>query len=175
MAVKRFFQIRPLTFLLLLLWIAGCGPKLQGPSSDIVVQLDPADFNTVLEIVDVSDPTKPVKVSSTSLPSKPEYYNGITVWKQFVLATTTYGVHLLDVANPATPRLLWNLPIATLSGKSVIFKDYAFFPTRKGLHILDLNNPLKPQWVFHAGSKEAEIRSHLINLKIKGNYLIFVQ
>ena len=170
MGVKRFFQIHPLAFLLLSLWIAGCGARLQDPSSDTEVLLDNTDFNTVLEIVDVSEPTKQVKVSSTSLPSKPEYYSSITVWKQFVLATTAYGVHLLDVANPATPRLLWNLPIATLSGKAVIFKDYAFFPTLKGLYVLDLKNPLEPQWAFHAGHKGEEIRSHLIDLKIKGNY-----
>lgn len=122
----------PLTFLFLRLWITGCRPKLQGPSSDIVVELGTIDFNTVLEVVDISEPTKPVKVSETALPSKPEYYSSITVWKQFVLITTAYGVHFLDVANPATPRLLWNLPIATLSGEAVIFKDYAFFSTRKG-------------------------------------------
>ena len=171
MGVKRFFQIHPLAFLLLSLWIAGCGARLQDPSSDTEVLLDNTDFNTVLEIVDVSEPTKQVKVSSTSLPSKPEYYSSITVWKQFVLATTAYGVHLLDAANPVAPRLLWNFPIATLSGKAVIFKDYAFFPTLKGLYVLDLKNPLEPQWVFHAGHKGAEIRSHLIDLKIKGNYV----
>ena len=171
MAVKRFFQIRPLAFLFLLFLIAGCGPTLQAPNSEPASLLDIADFNTVLEVVDVSDPTKPVKVSETALPSKPEYYSSITAWKQFVLVTTAYGVHLLDVANPAAPRLLWNLPIETLSGEALISKGSAFFPTRKGLYVLDLKNPLEPQWVFHAAHQGAEIRSHLINLKIKGNYV----
>ena len=157
------------TFLLFAVWLAGCGTKLQVPISDTGTRLDTADFNTVLEIVDVSEPTKPIRVSSISLPSKPEYYSSISVWKQFVLATTAYGVHLLDAANPAAPKLLWNLPLETLSGKTVIYDDYAFSPTRKGLYVLHLKNPLEPQWVFHAG-KKGFFRSHLIDLEIRGSH-----
>ena len=176
MGVARLFQIIglitlfcPLVLLLLSFWIVGCGPNLQDPISGIGASLDVADFPSVLEIVDVSNPAKPVKVSSTSLPSKPFYGSSITVWKQFVLATTAYGLHFLDVANPAAPRLLWNLPLGSLSGKAAFFKDHAFFPTRNGLYILQLKNPLDPQWVFHAGHKE-NLHSPLLDLKIKGNY-----
>ena len=149
--------------------MVGCGPNLQAPISGIGAKLDVADYNSVLEIVDVSNPAKPVKVSSTSLPSKPFYGSSITVWRQFVLATTAYGVHLLDVANPAAPRLLWNLPLGSLPGKAAIFKDHAFFPTHEGLYALQLENPLDPQWVFQAGHK-GNLHSPLLDLKIKGNY-----
>ena len=157
------------TFLLFAVWLAGCGTNLQVPISDTGSPLDIADFNTVLEIVDVSEPTKPVRMSSISLPSKPEYYSSISLWKQFVLATTAYGVHFLDAANPAAPKLLWNLPLETLSGKTVIYDDYAFFPTRNGLYVLHLKNALEPQWIFHAGKKEF-FRSHLIDLEIRGSH-----
>ncbi len=170
MGVTRIFQIIglvtsfcSLVLLSLFLWTVGCGPNLQDPISDTGASLDVADFSSVLEIVDVSDPAKPVKVSSTSLRSKPFYGSSITVWKQFVLATTSYGVHFLDAANPSAPRLLWNLPLGSLSGKPGVFKDYAFFPTHKGLHVLHLKNPINPQWVFQAGTP-------LVDLKIKGNY-----
>ncbi len=159
----------PLVFLLLSLWTIGCAPEIQVPIPEIELTLDIADSSSVLEIVDVSDPTKPLKVSSTSLPSKPEYYSSISVWRKFALATTAYGVHFLDVANPSAPKLLWNLPLDTISGKTVIFKDYAFFPTQKGLYVLHLKNPLDPQWVFHAGHK-GNLHTHLFDLKIKGNY-----
>ncbi len=156
-------------FPLFLVCVNSCGSNLQSPISDTGAWLAVADFNTVLEIVDVSDPTKPIRVSSVYLPSKPEYYSSITVWKQFVLATTAYGVHLLDVMNPAAPTLLWNLPLETVSGKAAVYDDYAFFPTRNGLYVLHLKNPLKPNWVFHAG-KKGHIRSHLIDLEIRGNH-----
>ena len=151
------------------LWPSGCGPYVQAPISDIGANLDADEFCSVLEIVDVSNPAKPVRVSSISLPSKPFYGSSITVWKQFVLATTSYGIHLLDTANPATPRLLWNLPCGSLSGKAAMFKDHAFFPTHKGLYVLQLKNPLDPQWVFHAGHK-GNLHSPLLDLRIKGNY-----
>lgn len=157
------------TFLLIAVWLAGCGTKLQVPISDTGTRLDTADFNTVLEIVDVSEPAKPIRLSSISLPSKPEYYSSISVWKQFVLATTAYGVHFVDAANPAAPKLLWNLPLETLSGKTVIYDDYVFFPTRNGLYVLHLKNPLEPQWVFHTG-KKGFFRSHLIDLEIRGSH-----
>ena len=156
-------------FPLFLAWITGCGSNLQAPISNTRARLNVADFNTVLEIVDVSEPTKPIRVSSIYLPSKPEYYSSITVWKQFVLATTAYGVHLLDVTNPAAPTLLWNLPLETVSGKAVVYDDYAFFPTRNGLYVLHLKNPLEPQWVYHA-EHEGNVRSHLIDLKTNGHY-----
>ena len=155
--------------LLLLLWTAGCGPHVQAPISAIAANLDVADFCSVMEIIDVSNPAKPVKVSSISLPSKPEYYSSIAVWKQYVLATTAYGVHLLDAANPSAPKLLWNLPLDIISGKFAVFKDYVFFPTQKGLFVLYLKNPFDPQWVFYTGHKENP-DSHLLDLKIKGNY-----
>ena len=152
MGVTRIFQIIglvtsfcPLVLLSLFLWTVGCGPNLQDPISDIGASLDVADFNSVLEIVDVSDPVKPLKVSSISLPSKPFYGSSITVWKQFVLVTTSYGVHFLDAANPSAPKLLWNLPLDTISGKPAVFKDYAYLPTQDGLYVLHLGNPLNPQ------------------------------
>ena len=170
MGVTRVFQIISLitlfcslALLLLSLWIVGCGPNLHAPISNIGTSLDVADYCSVLEIVDVSNPANPVKVSSISLPSIPFYGSSITVWKQFVLVTTSYGIHFLDATNPAAPRLLWNLPFGALSGKAAIFKDHAFFPTHKGLHVLHLKNPINPQWVFQAGTP-------LVDLKIKGNY-----
>lgn len=160
--------LHPLGFLLLLLWPIGCSPNLN--SQDTISNTGTeADLSSVLAVVDISDPTKPVKVSSTFLPSKPDYYSSVIVWKQFVLVTTAYGVHLLDMEKPAAPKLLWNLPLATLSGKAVIFKDYAFFPTQNGLNVLHLKNPLEPQWMFPTGRK-GNLRSHLIDLKIKGDY-----
>ena len=160
---------RPLAFLLLLLWISGCGPNLKVPLYATGVLLDIPDFNTVLEIVDVADPANPIRMSSISLPSRPEHYSSITVWKHFVLATTAYGIHFIDVVNPLAPRLLWNLPLATLSGNVVMFTDFAFVPTRNGLYVLYIKSPMEPKWVFHTGHKE-NIRSHLIDLKIRGNY-----
>ena len=159
----------PLVSLLLSLWTAGCAPEIQVPIPEIELTLDIADSGSVLEIVDVSDPKKPLIVSSTSLPSIPKRCSSITIWKQFALTTTAYGVHFLDVENPSVPKLLWNLPLDTISGKTGIFKDYAFFPTQKGLYVLRLKNPLDPQWVFHAGHK-GNLRSRLLDLKIKGNY-----
>ena len=176
MGVARLFQIiclitlsYSLVLLLLSLWIIGCAPEVQVPIPEIELTLDIADSGSILEIVDVSDPAKPVKVSSTSLPSKPFYGSSITVWKQFVLATTSYGIHFLDAANPSAPRLLWNLPLDTLSGKTAIFKNCALFPTQKGLYVLHLKHPMEPQWVFHAGHK-GNLHSPLVDLKIKGNY-----
>lgn len=152
----------------LLVWPIGCSPNLN--PQDIVSNAGTeADLSGVLAVVDISDPTKPVKVSSTFLPSKPDYYSSVIVWKQFVLVTTAYGVHFLDMENPAAPALLWNLPLTTLSGKAIIFKDYAFFPTQNGLNVLHLKNPLEPQWVFPTGGK-GNLRSHLIDLRIKGDY-----
>ena len=156
-------------FLLLSLWTIGCGPTIQMPIPEVELAVDIEDLGSVLEIVDVSNPARPVKVSSTSLPSKPFYGSSITVWKQFALATTSYGIHLLDTANPGAPHLLWNLPFGSLSGKAAIFKDHAFFPTHKGLYVLQLKNPLDPIWVFQAGQK-GNLHSPLLDLKIKGNY-----
>ena len=160
----------PLVSLLLSLWTAGCGPNLHAPISDIGASLDVADFNSVLEIVDVSDPTAPVIVSSISLPSTPQRHSSITVWKKFVLATTSYGIHLLDTANPAAPRLLWNMPLDPLSGRPEVFKDYAYFPTQNGLYVLHLKDPRDPEWVFHAGHR-GNLRNRLFNLRIKGKYV----
>ena len=75
----------------------------------------------------------------------------ITVWRQFALVTTAYGVHFLNIVNPSVPKLLWNLPLDTISGKSAVFKDCTFFPTQEELYVLRLKNSLDPQWVFHAG------------------------
>lgn len=122
-----------------------------------------------MEIVDVSDPKKPLKVSSTFLPSTPQRHSSITVWKKFVLATTSYGLHLLDTANPAAARLLWNMPLDTFSGRPEVFKDYAFFPTQNGLYVLHLKDQRDPEWVFHAGH-QGNLRNRLFNLRIKGKY-----
>ena len=155
--------------LFLSLWIVGCAPEIQIPTPEVELAADIEDWGSVLEIVDVSDPKKPLKVSLTSLPSTPQRHSSITVWKQYVLATTSYGIHFLDAANPAAARLLWNMPLDTLSGRPEVFKDYAFFPTQNGLYVLHLKDPRDPEWVFHAGH-QGNLRSRIFSLRTKGKY-----
>jgi len=155
------------TVLLLNLWYSGCRQSLKEeviPKSELK-----EDFKGVLTIVDVSNSRQPIIVSSTSLPWEPDISNSTAVWKQFLLATSPYGVHLLDVENLEQPKPLWNLSLATPSGEVVVFKDYAFLPSQEGLYVLHLTNPLQPQWVVR-GWQKGNLNSYLIDLKIKGEY-----
>lgn len=160
-----------LCWLLLSLLSFGCSSRLKETVSK---QQPMAYFKGILTIVDVEDPRQPKIVSSTPLPCELNASNRVVlfraaVWKQSVLVTSPYGVHLLDIKNQEKPRLLWNLPLATFIGKVAVFEDYAFFPTDEGLYVLQIKTPLQPQWVFRA-EKKAHLNVPLFDLKIKGRY-----
>lgn len=98
-----------------------------------------------LDVVDVEDPTRPVRVSSTRLPGTFNQMVIRVVGSLAYIASGPAGLLIVDVADPASPRLLgsWNSPGLAL-GVDVVDGFAYLADQNSGLRILDVRDPARP-------------------------------
>jgi|GEM_PF-7056015 len=98
-----------------------------------------------LDVVDVEDPTRPVRVSSTRLPGTFNQMVIRVVGSLAYIASGPAGLLIVDVADPASPRLLgsWNSPGLAL-GVDVVDGFAYLADQNSGLQILDVRDPARP-------------------------------
>lgn len=103
--------------------------------------------NTSLRIIDVSDPTAPVEVSS---------YPTLYATSVQLVGTRAYvaaGLDLLilDISDPTNPMPVGSYPTSNMVSASVD-GDYAVIGTLQGLELVDLRDPSLPMLQFSQGS-----------------------
>jgi hypothetical protein len=98
-----------------------------------------------LDVVDVEDPTRPVRVSSTRLPGTFNQMVIRVVGSLAYIASGPAGLLIVDVSDPAAPRLLgsWNSPGLAL-GVDVVDGFAYLADQNSGLRILDVRDPARP-------------------------------
>lgn len=99
-----------------------------------------------LAIVDVGDPAHPTQVAfyrtGTRVRSASGFINSVTVDGHYAHLSTDYGLQILDIQNPATPKLVGGDVQATevaIEGTNA----YVIDPL-SGLHVVNIADPSRP-------------------------------
>jgi hypothetical protein len=94
----------------------------------------------IIEIVDVSNPINPTKVSDIQL----NLANEITVVNNYAYVTTPYGMTILDVSHPQAPKVLESYKTRDYARGVKVYGDYAYINTTFGIDVVDVSDPHKP-------------------------------
>jgi hypothetical protein len=98
-----------------------------------------------LTVFDVRDKAAPVKVKTIQLETD-NYWNG--VWAKgdaLYVASSTKGVNVFDISNPADPLLRLNLPGGNINVHTVFVEGNRLYAaSSSGVLIFDITNPLEP-------------------------------
>lgn len=147
-------------------------PSTQG-LQDIRVQGNYAytiDYsNSLLKVVDISDPANMSTVGSVSTNSRPQalYVAGHYA---YVADDTAHALDVIDISNPSSPSLVGSVDI-TNSGLSVVVSGrYAYVGAGGRIKVIDISNPTAPVLVsnFNPGGGTP------FSMFISGGYLYFV-
>jgi len=114
-----------------------------------------------LEIVDVRDPSNPVKLGSSDLPRRS---TAIRVGGRYAYLAAYNGLNVLDVSNPASPELKAVFAVGAEVRDLALKIPYLFIVVPAGLQILDISNPTAPFRVAEF-TTPAETK----NLSLEGN------
>ncbi|MBK5113999.1 MAG: hypothetical protein JJE41_10240 [Candidatus Heimdallarchaeota archaeon] len=102
-----------------------------------------ANYDQGLEIINISDPINPRKISSIDIIS-----NAIEVLIKdniAIVASENYGVVFVDVANPNSPTIIMNLDLEdSVKEFGIRFNLLHILTEDNGLLIYDISNPAQP-------------------------------
>jgi len=101
-----------------------------------------ATYESGLQIIDVSDPTRPTRIGS--------YDNHFYAWTLAVTAGYAYvvdlmtGVRIIDISDPHRPLEVTSIAIRAVD--VAVADNYVFIAAHSdGLHIVDVSNPSQPE------------------------------
>jgi len=100
-------------------------------------------------LADVSDPAKP---RQTGLCQLPTILNGgeLEVDSGFAYVTTRKGLFIVNVADPAAPKLAKTVDLAAVANDVILKDGYAFVAAgERGVRVLDVSDPASPVEVGH--------------------------
>ena len=106
-----------------------------------------ADGNSGLQIIDISDPTHPLFVSSYAMPGAA---GDVVVRGQYAYVNDTIAqlLLILDISNPANPVLTGSYRAGSIVYGVAVSDNYAYLANDQiGLTIVDISNPATPTFV----------------------------
>jgi len=156
--------------------VAGWAP------GDILVQGSYAylaNGESGLQIIDVSDPSAPKKVSSLSTPGEAE---AIHVQGDYAYLLDENveedkdkktGLRIIDVSNPSRPKEVAFFDTPGKAEEVYVQGDYAYLADEKaGLRIIDVSNPSTPREVGFFSQEEGSLKAMgpAVGVYIQGSY-----
>jgi len=121
------------------------GRALEGPANAVVVQGDHAYLcaGKALVVLDVSDPTSPVKVGQTFLP---EMALDVHVSGRYAYVADFWdGLRVIDISDPTSPSEVGYYDTEDCAHGVHVSGKYAYVADRKdGLRIIDVSDPKNP-------------------------------
>jgi hypothetical protein len=111
---------------------------------------------TGVDVLDVTDPSAPARLSSLTLSEQPGYVHvfdaiGNALWYSSGKPYSNGPVHTIDISDPYDPRAMGTFPRSADANAPAISGDRAYratgADTRMGLSILDLADPGAPKIV----------------------------
>jgi hypothetical protein len=116
--------------------------------------------DSALQIIDISDPLKPIFVTSFALKSS-RTANGFVTDKHIYIATKD-SLKIVDITNPNNPAIVKLMEVAVEN--VFISGQYAYFDTDNGMGIYNVTDPANPLLENTYGNFEVD------GLFVSGNY-----
>ncbi len=116
-----------------------------------------ANHDQGLEILNISNPSKPEKISSIKVPN---YAEEVYIFHNVAIVTSKYnGLVFVNIANPHNPTIIKILELSTTVVEVGMRYNLLHIMTENdGLHIYDISNPYQPLHIsdwdsgyFHTG------------------------
>jgi len=102
------------------------------------LQGENAQHEAGVQIVDISNPTKPTVTGQFSLTGTLQGVSG-----NYAYVTTLAGLQIFNISNPQQPLLTGQITIAN-AGSLVLSGNYVYLIADEVLHIVDISNPAAP-------------------------------
>jgi hypothetical protein len=123
-----------------------------------------ADFNSGLQIINVSNPAAPIRVGSYNTAGIA--YEVRVSGNYAYVADWTNGLVIINVSNPAAPTLAGTYPTSSQSRGVYVSGSYAYVADYlSGLQIINVSNPSAP---FLAGTYNTP--DYALGVFVSGNY-----
>jgi hypothetical protein len=112
-----------------------------------------ADYDSGLQVIDISDPTNPSIVGSCDTPD--------SAWGIFVSGTCAYvtggvsGLQVIDISSPTNPSIMGSYDTPGFAGGIFVSGTYAYVAGGvSGLQVIDISSPTNPSIMgsFYRGS-----------------------
>jgi len=98
-----------------------------------------------VSIIDVSDPTVPILVSTFAIPG---VALGIDTFEdRAYVALRDSGLAILDLSNPSSPSVISTIPISRYNSAVTVAFPFAYVATLTGVTVIDVSNAASPQIV----------------------------
>jgi len=116
-----------------------------------------ANYDQGLEILNISNPSKPEKISSVKVPN---YAEEVYIFHNIAIVTSKYnGLAFVNIANPYSPTIIEILELGnTVAEVDMRFNLLHIITENDGLYIYDISNPYQPLHIsnwdsgyFHSG------------------------
>ncbi|MCX7886724.1 MAG: hypothetical protein N3B01_05645 [Verrucomicrobiae bacterium] len=130
-----------------------------------------AHWESRLVLVDVSDPLKPRQIGLYQHDPKTFNQGEIEVDNGFAYCTAVNGLVIVNIVNPAEPKLVSTVLLNGGTTDVVVKDGYAFVAARNGITVLDVRDPTHPTAV---GSYPCAAAQLAVNKANKSVYFIYV-
>jgi hypothetical protein len=131
-----------------------------------------AHWQCKIVLADISDPAQPVVTGECQLPLK--IFNGgeLEVADGFAYATTTNGLVVVDVRDPAAPKLATMVDLGAVARDVILQDGFAFVATARDVRVLDIRDPAQP---VEVGSYQVPATALAVQRKgSTGDYYLYV-
>ena len=102
-----------------------------------------ANYDQGLEILNISNPLKPEKISSIKIPN---FAEEVYIFNNVAIVTSKYyGLVLINIVNPYNPAIVGLINLAnTVAEVDMRFNLLHIMTENRGLYIYDISNPAQP-------------------------------
>lgn len=104
-----------------------------------------ADKDSGLQIIDVSDPCNPYRISSLELPYS-QYPRGIRISGHYCFVTCGFSpLQVIDISDPLTPYMVGACSLNTPCYAVDVSGSYAYVASHYYFSVIDISDPFNPQ------------------------------
>jgi hypothetical protein len=122
-----------------------------------------ADYDSDLQVIDVSDPANPWIAASLSTPSNA--FDVEVLGDYAYVAASTAGLAVVDVANPLAPQLVAVTPTACYGGSIAIRGPYIYLEVGCGMQVLEIFDPVAPRCIGNIQMSDPQ------DITVSGDYV----
>ena len=118
----------------------------EGPAGRIAIHGSGAYLTSsyALEVLEITNPIRPVTVGRFPFSAIYSAFSGATLYGLFSASQTSWGVHILDVANLASAPVVGHLDIPGEVGTTTLSGAHVYVAVDSTVQVVDRSNPEAP-------------------------------
>jgi len=103
-----------------------------------------SSINT-FSIIDVTDPAKPIEISTLSSSTALSFIKGLDVSGRYAYVSGLETVQIIDISNPSNPMIVGGVTSTDFSSDSIyVSGNYAYVSGVNSIQVINISNPSSP-------------------------------